>query len=64
MKKYGIVLADNGSAFYFQGAATNSWPDPLISELKSVPANAFEAVNTLPMRVSANSAQVKAAYVR
>jgi hypothetical protein len=64
MKKYGIVLADNGSAFYFQGAASNSWPDQLIGELKSVSANAFEAVNTLPMRVSANSAQVKAVYVR
>jgi hypothetical protein len=64
MKKYGIVLADNGSAFYFQGAASNSWPDQLISELKSVPANAFEAVNTLPMRIGANSAQVKAAYLR
>jgi hypothetical protein len=64
MKKYGIVLADNGSAFFFQGAASNSWPGHLIDELKSVPANAFEAVNTLPMRVSANSAQVKPAYVR
>jgi hypothetical protein len=64
MKKYGIVLADNGSAFYFQGAASNSWPDQLISQLKSVPANAFEAVNTLPMRVSANSGQVKNAYVK
>ena len=64
MKKYGIVLADNGSAFYFQGAASNSWPDQLIGELKSVSANAFEAVNTLPMRVSPNSAQVKAAYVK
>jgi hypothetical protein len=64
MKKYGIVLADNGSAFYFQGAASNSWPDQLIGELKSVSANAFEAVNTLPMRVSPNSAQVKSAYVR
>ena len=64
MKKYGIVLADNGSAFYFQGAASNSWPDKLIGQLKQVPANAFEAVNTLPMRVSANSAQVKAAYIK
>jgi len=64
MKKYGLVLADNGSAFFFQGAASNSWPDQLIADLKSIPANAFEAVDTLPMRVSANSAQVKAAYVR
>lgn len=64
MKKYGIVLADNGSSFFFQGAASNSWPDALISQLKQVPANAFEAVNTAPMRVSANSGQVKAAYIK
>ncbi len=63
MKKYGLVLADNGSSFFFQGAASNSWPDQLLNELKSIPANAFEAVNTLPMQVSPNSAQVKNAYI-
>jgi hypothetical protein len=46
MKKYGIVLADNGSDWYFQGARSGGWPDGLISELKTIPASAFEAVDT------------------
>ncbi len=46
MKKYGMVLADNGSDWYFQGARSGGWPDRVISELKTIPASAFEAVDT------------------
>ena len=54
MKRYGLVLADNGSDWYFQGARSGRWPDRLISELKTIPASAFEAVDTakLPHRES------------
>ncbi len=44
MKRYGLVLADNGSDFYFQAEADARWTDGLIAELKRVPASAFEAV--------------------
>ena len=46
MKKYGLVLADNGSDWYFQGATTTQWPDGLIADLKTIPADQFEAVDT------------------
>ncbi len=46
MKKYGLVLADNGSAWYFQGTADTRWPNALLDQLKRVPASAFEAVDT------------------
>jgi hypothetical protein len=46
MKKYGMVLADNGSDWFFQGATTTQWPDGLISDLKTIPADEFEAVDT------------------
>ncbi|GAA3836691.1 hypothetical protein [Nocardioides panacisoli] len=46
MKKYGMVLADNGSDWFFQGAMSTAWPDDLISDLKTIPANEFEAVDT------------------
>ena len=26
MKTYGLVLADNGSAWYFQGEQNRNWP--------------------------------------
>ena len=55
MKTYGLVLADNGSPWYFQGTADNAWPDALIESLKTIPANAFEAVDTSSLEISANS---------
>ncbi len=59
MKEYGIVLADNGSPWYFQGTADERWPEDLISDLKRIPGDAFEAVKTRPLRVSANSAATR-----
>ncbi len=59
MKKYGLVLADNGSAWYFQGEQNAAWPDRLIEDLKTIPASAFTAVDTASLQVSAGSAQVR-----
>lgn len=58
MKQHGMVLADNGSPWYFQGTADNRWPDTVISQLKLIPASAFEAVDVSSLAVSANSGQV------
>lgn len=57
MKTYGMVLADNGSRWYFQGDADRGWPDALVAELKRIPASAFEAVDTAKLMVSKNSGQ-------
>jgi hypothetical protein len=59
MKRHGLLLADNGSPWYFQGARSARWPEGLLDELKSVPATAFEAVDTASLRVSANSGAVR-----
>jgi hypothetical protein len=58
MKKYGLVLADNGSAWYFQGEQNAGWPAQLVEDLKTIPASAFTAVDTSSLQVSPNSAQV------
>jgi hypothetical protein len=55
MQTYGLVLADNGSPWYFQGTSDTAWPDALIEELKTIPAAAFEAVDTSSLEISANS---------
>ena len=60
MQHYGLILADNGSNWYFQGSASNSWGDQLISELKSIPASAFEAVNESSLMVDPNSGATRA----
>jgi len=43
MKKYGLILADNGSALYVTGVSDSRWGSDLDS-LKTVPASAFEVV--------------------
>lgn len=58
MKDYGLVLADNGSPWYFQGDASNQWPSRLLDELKQIPARAFVAVDTSSLRVNRNSGRV------
>ena len=55
MKQYGLVLADNGSSWYFQGTSEPGWPSGLLDQLKQIPASAFEAVDTSSMKVSPNS---------
>jgi hypothetical protein len=59
MKKYGLVLADNGSPWFFQGTADRRWPEALLDELKQIPASAFEAVDTSSLMISPNTMQVR-----
>jgi chitodextrinase len=45
MKKYGLILADNGSDWYFTGTHDDRWDDDDLGALKSIPGSAFEAVD-------------------
>ncbi|MBX3674519.1 MAG: DUF4214 domain-containing protein [Burkholderiales bacterium] len=56
-KKYGLVLADGGSNWFFQGVSSENWPDAIFSELGSIAGGNFEAVDTLVMQVHPDSAQ-------
>ena len=58
-KHYGLVLADNGSPWYFQGERNAHWPDRLVEELKSIPASAFVAVDTSALDHGPDSGQVR-----
>ena len=58
MKKYGLVLADNGSPWYFQGTSDTRWPTGLLDQLKTIPASAFEAVDSSSIKIAPNSMQV------
>jgi hypothetical protein len=44
MKDYGLILADNGSNWYFSGAPDSRWNDGQLNSLKKVPGSAFEVV--------------------
>ncbi len=49
MKTYGLILADNGSPWYFQGATDPRWNDNALDSLKTVPGSAFQVVQTGPI---------------
>jgi hypothetical protein len=57
MQHYGLILADNGSNWYFGGSADPAWPASLVDELKSIPAGAFDAVDESSLMVAADSGQ-------
>lgn len=46
MKRYGMLLADNGSPWYVSGAPDARWSDGRLSTLSRVPGSAFEVVET------------------
>ena len=59
-KKYGLILADNGSAWYISGVPDPRWNnDVLASELKLVKGSDFEAVDAFSLMVSPNSGEAK-----
>jgi hypothetical protein len=65
MQTYGMIVADNGSDWFFQGTEDPGWASPqydtMISQLKGVPASAFEAVDESSLMVSPNSDQARQA---
>jgi hypothetical protein len=46
LKKYGMIVADNGSPWFITGAADPRWNDDDLNQITSVPGTAFEAVNS------------------
>jgi hypothetical protein len=49
LKKYGMILADNGSAVYISGAPDNRWSNDDLGQLKSITASSFEVVLMDPL---------------
>jgi hypothetical protein len=49
LKRYGLIVADNGSPWYLTGAPDSHWNDEDLDQLKSVPGSAFEAVRSGPI---------------
>jgi hypothetical protein len=56
MKKYGLILADNGSPMFISGAPDSRWSNDDLHSLSQVPASAFDVLqlgtvyteNTIP----------------
>lgn len=59
LKKYGMILADNGSSWYISGAPDPGWNNDVLHELGSVTGSAFEAIDESSLMVSQDSGQAK-----
>ncbi len=46
MKRYGLIVADNGSNWYFSGSSDRRWDDENLDQLKRIPGSAFEVVKS------------------
>lgn len=57
MKTYGLILADNGSNWFFQGTADTRWTYSEVDQLKQIPTSAFVAVDESCLMVSPDSGQ-------
>jgi hypothetical protein len=59
MKTYGLILADNGSNWFFGGATDRRWTYTMVDQLKQIPADAFQAVDEDCLIVNRNSGQAR-----
>jgi hypothetical protein len=57
LKKYGMMVADNGSAWFLSGAPDSRWSDDDLHNLTQLTGADFEAVDVSSFMVNANSGQ-------
>jgi len=55
MKKYGIMMADNGSAWFISGKSDSRWNDSNLHTLTQVLGSNFEAVDATVLMIDPNS---------
>lgn len=46
LKRYGMIVADNGSDWFFSGSSDRRWDDRNLDQLKRIPGRAFQVVRS------------------
>ncbi|MCG6192404.1 hypothetical protein LFX25_04025 [Leptospira sp. FAT2] len=59
LKKYGMILADNGSDWFLSGAPHEKWNNDLLHKLGKITGDQFEAVNSESLMLSSDSGEAK-----
>ncbi len=54
LKKYGMIMADNGSSMYIGGDPDDRWDNDDLGTLRQVPASAFEVIQINPLYTANN----------
>jgi hypothetical protein len=64
MKKYGLMVADNGKSWFLQGPPDARWTSSgIAAELRRIRGSDFEAVDVSSLMVNINSAEVRTTAV-
>ena len=61
LKKYGMILADNGGAWFISGVPDDRWDNDDLNHLKQLRGSDFEAVNESSLMISPDSGRAKVA---
>jgi len=61
LKKYGMILADNGAPWYIGGSPDERWDNDMLHEMDVITGVDFEAVNTSSLMIDPDSGQVRQA---
>jgi hypothetical protein len=59
LKMYGMMLADNGSAWYLSGAPDEDWDNDVLRQLRQVHGSDFEAVDVSSLMINPDSGQAR-----
>jgi hypothetical protein len=59
LQRYGMFLADNGSAWYLSGVPDERWDNDVLHELHQVHGSDFEAVDESSLMIDSDSGQVR-----
>jgi hypothetical protein len=60
LKRYGMILADNGSSWYLTGTEDERWDNDALRALKGLRGSDFEAVDTSSLMVEPDSGRCRA----
>lgn len=63
MQRYGIILADNGSAWYISGVPDERWDNDVLRALGQVKGSNFEAVDVSSLMADPDSGRVAGRFV-
>lgn len=59
LKRYGMILADNGSSWYLSGVPDERWDNGVLHELDVVRGSDFEAVDVSSLMLSPDSGRAR-----
>jgi hypothetical protein len=59
MKTYGVIVADNGSAWYVTGAPDDRWNNDALAALGGLTGSNFEAVDVSGLMADPNSGRTR-----